>query len=254
MLHYQIKGQGPGLFFLHGFLEDAEIWDRIVGPLSLNYTCIQIDFPGYGTNAESSFPDQLAEISHALETLRAKLSLDTFSIVGHSMGVYIGLAWLEMAKIQPQTFVAVNGSVYTDNPERLIERKRSISLIERHKDAYIKMAIKGLFLQEQLTLYLEEIAQLTARALKTPKLALTQSIRAMSTRIDHQHTLKNFLGQKHIVAGDQDPLFPLTLSRDMALNTGAKLHTYSGSHMGWLEAPELILNVLGSERIPSASN
>ena len=48
MLHYQIKGQGPGLFFLHGFLEDAEIWDRIVGPLSLNYTCIQIDFPGYG--------------------------------------------------------------------------------------------------------------------------------------------------------------------------------------------------------------
>ncbi|MDB2463928.1 alpha/beta hydrolase, partial [Flavobacteriaceae bacterium] len=116
------------------------------------------------------------------------------------------------------------------------------------------MAIKGLFLKEQLTLYFEEIEQLTARALKTPKLALTQSIRAMSTRVDHQQTLKNFLGQKHIVAGDQDPLFPLTLSRDMALNTGAKLHTYSGSHMGWLEAPELILTILGSERIPSASN
>ena len=254
MLRYQINGQGPALFFLHGFLEDAEIWDALVGPLSLNYTCIQIDLPGYGTNTDSLFPDQLAEISHALEHLREKLSLNSFSIVGHSMGVYIGLAWLELAKIQPRAFVAVNGSVYRDNPERLIERKRSISLIERHKDAYVKMAIKGLFLQEQLTLYFDEIAQLTTRTLKVPKLTLTQSIRAMSTRVDHRQTLKNFLGHKHLVAGDQDPLFPLNLSRDMALNTGAKLHTYSGSHMGWLEAPELILTILGSERIPSASN
>ena len=116
------------------------------------------------------------------------------------------------------------------------------------------MAIKGLFLQEQIALFEAEINALTERALQCPVAALTQSIQAMSVRVNHLNTLRGFAGNKHIIAGAKDPLFTLELSQNMALQTGAVLHTYLGSHMGWLEAPDLILEVLGSERIPSASD
>jgi pimeloyl-ACP methyl ester carboxylesterase len=254
VLHYQIKGQGPALFFLHGFLEDHQIWDALVEELSRRHRCIVIDFPGYGNNRQQAFPDRLEPLAQALEDLRAQLSLNEFSIIGHSMGVYIGLAWLNLCRIQPKSFVAVNGSVHPDSPERLIERKRSISLVSRHKDAYVKMAIKGLFLSEKIAEYAAEIEALTDRALQCPVAALTQSIQAMSERENHLHTLREFSGEKHIIAGMSDPLFAQELSENMARETGAYLHTYPGSHMGWLEAPDLILEVLGSERIPSASD
>ena len=254
MLHYQIKGQGPALFLLHGFLEDGQIWDAIVGKLSRQYRCIQIDFPGYGKNRLHEFPERLEPLAVALEELRQQLCLDDFSIVGHSMGVYIGLAWLDFARVKPKVFVCVNGNVYPDSPERLVERKRSVSMVSRHKEAYVKMAIRGLFAAQQIQGYASEIEQLTARALGSPKSAIIRSIEAMSLREDHQKTLSAYKGRKHIIAGTKDPLFPLSLSQLMAQQTQANLHPYPGSHMGWLEVPELILSVLGSERIPSASN
>ncbi|HBB49161.1 MAG TPA: hypothetical protein DCZ44_05955 [Flavobacteriaceae bacterium] len=254
VLHYQIKGQGPALFLLHGFLEDHQIWDELVGELCSQYRCIVIDFPGYGNNRLEEFPDRLEPLAQALEALRQQLTINEFSIIGHSMGVYVGLAWLELSKIPPKSFVLLNGNVYPDSPERLIERKRSISLVSRHKDAYIKMAIKGLFLPEKIALYQVEINALTERALQCPVEALTRSIQAMSVRVNHLNTLLGFPGNKHIIAGAKDPLFALELSQNMALQTGAVLHTYPGGHMGWLEAPDLILRVLGSEQIPSASD
>lgn len=254
MLHYQIKGQGPAVFLLHGSLEDGQIWEALVDKLSRQYRCIQIDFPGCGKNNQVEFPERLENLASDLEELRQNLHLDDFNIIGHSMGVYIGLAWLKLARVTPKAFVCVNGNVYQDSPERLVERKRSISLVSRHKEAYIKMAIKGLFLPEQLQGFASDIEQLTYRALSSPKTAVIRSIEAMSIREDHQQTLKAYQGRKHIIAGTKDPLFPLSLSELMAQQTQAILNTYTGSHMGWLEAPELILRVLGSERIPSASD
>ena len=192
VLHYQIKGQGPALFLLHGFLEDHQIWDELVGELCSQYRCIVIDFPGYGNNRLEEFPDRLEPLAQALEALRQQLTINEFSIIGHSMGVYVGLAWLELSKIPPKSFVLLNGNVYPDSPERLIERKRSISLVSRHKDAYVKMAIKGLFLSEQIAEYAAEIEALTDRALQCPVEALTRSIQAMSVRVNHLNTLLGF--------------------------------------------------------------
>ena len=254
MLHYQIKGQGPAVFLLHGFLEDGQIWDALVNKLSRQYRCIQIDFPGFGKNKQAEFPERLEILASPLEELRQQLCLEEFNIIGHSMGVYIGLAWLNLARVSPKAFICVNGNVYQDSPERLVERKRSISLVSRHKEAYIKMAIKGLFLPEQLKGFASDIEQLTKRALSSPKAAVIRSIEAMSIRDDHRETLGAYHGSKHIIAGTKDPLFPLSLSQLMAQQTEANLYTYPGSHMGWLEAPELILRILGSERIPSASD
>lgn len=254
MLQYEIHGQGPALFFLHGFLEDRKIWHFLADELASSHTLILIDLPGYGNNLSQEFPERLELVSKALEDLRQCLEIHQYGIVGHSMGVYIGLSWLDIARDQPYCFVAINGSVYPDGSQRLNERKRSISLLNRHKEAYIKMAIKGLFLPDQSTLYSAEIAELTTRALKCPTAALTRSIEAMSKRDDQEKSLSEFSGQKHIICGAKDPLFKWSVSQEIAQKTGANLHTYQGSHMGWLEARDLILRVLRTQGVPASSN
>ena len=254
MLQYETHGQGPALFLLHGFLEDRNIWQFLADELTYRYTLVLIDFPGYGNNLSQEFPERLEHLAEALEDLRQSLEIHQYGIVGHSMGVYIGLSWLDVAREQPNCFVAINGNVYADSPERLNERKRSISLLNRHKEAYIKMAIKGLFLPEQSARYSAEITELTNRALQCPKAALTRSIEAMSKRDDQVRSLSRYPGQKHIICGVKDPLFKWSISQEMAQKTGADLHTYQGSHMGWLEAPGLILRVLRTQRIPASSD
>lgn len=244
LLDHRITGQGPVVFFLHGFLESQVIWAPIIKELEDCFCCVQVDFPGYGTATDQDFPEHLSELAQKLDTLRQGLNIDSFSIVGHSMGVYVGLEWLKIAKAELQACIWVNGDVLSDHPKRLEERRRSISLLKRHKKAYVSMAIKGLFPPQKHEQYGPNIIQLTQNALGCKVHNLVNSVWAMSQRKSQREVFADFQGVKYLIAGLQDPLIPLEQITETSRLCGAELKTYSGGHMAWLEAPTLIIQAI----------
>lgn len=246
MLDHRIRGQGPVVFFLHGFLESQVIWAPIIKELQACFCCVQVDFPGYGTATEQDFPEHLSELAQKLDTLRRGLNIDSFSIVGHSMGVYVGLEWLQIAKSELQACIWVNGDVLSDPPKRLEERRRSVSMLKRHKKAYLAMAIKGLFPPQKHEQYGSHIIQLTQNALGCRVKNLVNSVWAMSQRKNQRDVFADFQGAKYLIAGREDPLIPLEQITETSGLCGAELKTYSGGHMAWLEAPKLIIQAIHS--------
>jgi len=244
MLLYQMTGKGPALIFVHGFLENKNIWTPIVEQLSDRFCCIQIDLPGYGDAINQTFPKQLRDVAIKLDKLLKYLKIDSCTVIGHSMGVYIGLEWIKRNSASILGCIWVNGDVLSDSNKRHVERQRSVSMIQRHKKAYIVMAIKGLFPLQKHAHYNRYIEKLVREAINSNVSNLVNSVLAMGQRKDQSDLFASFQGEKHFISGREDPLIPLRQIKKSSRHCNANLHLYSGGHMAWLEAPKLIIKAI----------
>ncbi|MDC7226578.1 MAG: alpha/beta fold hydrolase [Spirochaetales bacterium] len=97
-------GKQPTVFFLHGLLGSADNWGSTCRELSeAGLRCIAVDQRNHGSSPHSS------EMSYPLMaddliTVADSLGLDTFSIVGHSMG---GKTAMEAALRHPNRIASI---------------------------------------------------------------------------------------------------------------------------------------------------
>ena len=91
-LHVEDQGTGsPSLVFLHYFAGSLRSWAHVSGILSSTCRCVRVDLPGFGRS-----PPLPAYSVHAVAQvvagLIADLRLDSYVLVGHSMGGKVALA------------------------------------------------------------------------------------------------------------------------------------------------------------------
>ena len=94
MLNYKVSGQGPVVLFIHGFCEDLSIWTNSSEYLN-NYTILSIDLPGFG-KSEFIQNQDLATIANEINILLEQLEVDQVTLIGHSLGGYVGLTFAEL--------------------------------------------------------------------------------------------------------------------------------------------------------------
>jgi len=93
VLAYDDRGQGPVLFFVHGFLNDASVWTKVIDELEQEFRCIAVDLPGHG-RSQGSGPGTygrdlvLADICAVMDETDCGPAV----MVGHSLGGYLSLA------------------------------------------------------------------------------------------------------------------------------------------------------------------
>jgi len=90
-VHYYTAGQGEPLVVIHGGGGDARTWWDNITELSKNYTVYAPDLPGYGGSQPLDGTYFIPELSEFLEKFAAKLGLEEFYLVGHSLGGGIAL-------------------------------------------------------------------------------------------------------------------------------------------------------------------
>ena len=83
---------GKPVLAMHGWLDNAATFDRLIPLLSPSLRIVAIDLPGHGLSehrsedATYSVPDAVVDVLNLIHTLGWK----RFSIIGHSMGAAIG--------------------------------------------------------------------------------------------------------------------------------------------------------------------
>jgi pimeloyl-ACP methyl ester carboxylesterase len=90
-VHYYTAGQGEPLVVIHGGGGDARTWLKNISELSQKYTVYAPDLPGYGGSQPLNGNYYIPELSEFLGGFAGKLGLDTFYLVGHSMGGGVAL-------------------------------------------------------------------------------------------------------------------------------------------------------------------
>jgi len=94
---------GPTLFFIHGWPDDARLWDRQVAAMSGDYRCVRVTLPNFGSCAVKAggfdFPALLERLRATLDVVQPEGRVVLFT---HDWGAYLGYlleqAWPERVR------------------------------------------------------------------------------------------------------------------------------------------------------------
>ena len=120
-LHYETRGEGTPLVFLHGLGSRATDWEPQLAEFSQHYRCVAFDLPGSGRSIDHAHPQgpfTLESYARSIAEAMRALELAPAHVVGLSMGAMTGLQlaldWPDvvrsltmvnaLASMQPRTF------------------------------------------------------------------------------------------------------------------------------------------------------
>ena len=96
-LSYKKIGKGKPLVLVHGYLGGQNMW-KFQEELKHDYELIMPSLAGYGESANLTAPSTIRENAEQVFELLNHLNIDTFYLLGHSMG---GMIVQEMAALRP---------------------------------------------------------------------------------------------------------------------------------------------------------
>ncbi len=254
-VYYSVSGAGPSVVLLHGFGEHCGVWKHQVSFLKKHFKVLIPDIPGSGKSAFIPGADieTYAEvIKEILDAENTNNNIDTrVTLIGHSMGGYISLAFAEKYPQYLNAFGLFHSSAFADNEEKKQARRRSIKFIQSQgAQEFLKTSIPGLFAENFVTKYPDKIAELVEGGKEFTKVALIQYYEAMLSRPDRTDVLRKFNNPVLFVAGEHDIAVPLQNSLQqchLPLRSYVNILQNSG-HMGmWEEkqkANKVIFNFL----------
>jgi len=92
--HYSISGsEGPYLILIHGVGLCGEIWKPQVEYFSKAYRVVTYDFLGHGLSPSTRKTPAIDDYVEQLNELVESINISTFSLIGHSMGAIISVAY-----------------------------------------------------------------------------------------------------------------------------------------------------------------
>ncbi|HEU4471849.1 MAG TPA: alpha/beta hydrolase [Flavisolibacter sp.] len=239
-LYYRQVGRGPAVMLLHGFGEDGEIWKR-QWPVLENYRLIIPDLPGSGHS--SPIPDMSMEgLAEAAAFLLKTLAIERCTLIGHSMGGYIALAFAELYPRLLQGFGLFHSSAFADSDEKKATRRKGIDFIQNNgATAFLKTSIPNLFGPETKTENPELIEQQIADSHNFSGSALVSYYESMMKRPDRTHILRSSAVPVLFIMGRHDAAVPLEDGlKQCFLPEKSYIHILERSgHMGMLEETKL---------------
>lgn len=243
-INYNITGKGAPLVLLHGFLENLKMWDEIIEDISKNYTCITIDLLGHGNTDCIGYIHRMEDMAYAVKAV-LDISTNTKPIfIGHSMGGYVSLAYLNLFPDEVSGLILLNSTSFPDSEERKINRSRAISIVKKNPNAYTSMAIANLFAEKNRETHKNEIEKIKNEASRTPLQGIIAALEGMKIRKDHTETLLKFKGDKIIFTGEKDPVLSYQQSVNESKLCNTNLIVLNGGHMSHIENKEDIIKSL----------
>lgn len=83
-------GEGPALIFVHGLSGSWQNWLEMIPHFARDHRVIALDLPGFGHSRMPVQPISISNYAHLLEELYVALAIPSATIVGSSMGGFVG--------------------------------------------------------------------------------------------------------------------------------------------------------------------
>ncbi|WP_290791250.1 alpha/beta fold hydrolase [Flavihumibacter sp. UBA7668] len=246
MMHYTISGEGKTVVLIHGFGEDSRIWNRQVEWMQKSFKVIVPDLPGTGrtpVSVELTMESMAAGIKQILD----KEGIKKCTLLGHSMGGYISLAFAELFPALLEGLGLLHSSAFADNETKKEARRKSIDFISKHgAGPFLEASTPNLFTEKNRISMNEQIRELTERHLYMGPAALIAFYNAMIARPDRTEILKTAPFPVLFLIGreDQAILFSDSMQQVYLPELSYIYILDKSGHMGMLEEPLLFNKAL----------
>lgn len=83
-------GDGPPLLFIHGWSSNWQSWLLNIPAMRDRFRCLALDLPGFGGSDMPAEPITIQGYARTVDAMCAALGVDRVSVVGNSMGGFVG--------------------------------------------------------------------------------------------------------------------------------------------------------------------
>lgn len=220
-ISYKVEGTGNLVMLLHGFAEDGRIWNYQVENLKKNYRLIIPDLPGSGKSEMLNGEVLLSDYAEAIKAIADK-EIDSanetqLTMIGHSMGGYITLAFAEKYPELLNGMGLFHSSSFADDEQKKETRRKGIDFIKKNgPELFLKNATPNLFSEKTKAEAPELVEKLIALSKNFSGESLIQYYEAMIKRPDRSAVVKSFKKPVLMIAGMYDNAVPIQLSLSQA--------------------------------------
>lgn len=186
-------------------------------------------------------------MAEVVKSIAENEELDSFVLIGHSMGGYVTLAFAEKYPKLLSGFGLFHSTAIPDSEEKKVSRKKGMDFILQHgTTAFLDTIIPNLF-SKGVQKHKPELIKSFANSFpEFSKTALISYYEAMINRPDRTEVLKQAKVPVLFVLGTEDIVIPIEEGMKLTtLPAISNIHILKESgHMGMLEESELSKNAL----------
>jgi pimeloyl-ACP methyl ester carboxylesterase len=246
-INYSDAGNGSTIVLLHGYLESSGVWNGFAGKLSSEFRVISVDLPGHGNSDVYDNVHSMEFMATVIKELLDDLGIKKACLVGHSLGGYVTLAFLELFPEYLSGYCLFHSSPFPDTPELLEKRRREIAIVKAGKknlmypDNVIRM-----FASSNLEKFSEALQRSIEIASQIPGEGIIAILNGMMIRPSRLAVMEAGNVQCLWILGSMDNYIPCDLIRkkvNLPSNAGIIILKNSG-HMGFIEEEELSVKVI----------
>lgn len=118
---------------LHGYLESSLVWEDFVPYLYKEVRVVTLDLPGHGISVVTGEVHTMDFLADTVADALTALGIGRCTLVGHSMGGYVALAFCERHPEMLDGLVLLSSTPNRDTPEKAENRRREIALVKAGK-------------------------------------------------------------------------------------------------------------------------
>ena len=226
---------GTTIVLLHGFLENASMWNEISSELSKRNRIVTIDLLGHGRSDCLGYLHSMELFSETVEAVLKQLKIRKCIVIGHSLGGYVALAFAERNPQKIKGLCLLNATSNEDDQERKQLRTRANMMIQNNFTNMVRMSFTNLFSEVSRVNYADEIKNGLDEALKTSIQGYIAGQEGMKLRPNRNHVLAKNDFKKMIITGRKDPVLDIQKSIEEAEKTNSKLIIFPDGHMSHIE-------------------
>lgn len=235
------------LVFIHGFLENAGMWQSIISGISKkNYIVNTPELPGHGNNP--NLPT--VHVAEAwCENIIQQLNLSSDErvfVVGHSMGGYLASTLVGMINDQVSGLCLFHSKGGADLEQKREERLRAIEAAKSNKELYVRTMINNIFFEGTRSSHQSHIEKQIdyAKSLSLETIIASQEV--MISRPDNINRLQERGFPLFYFLGELDTSLPIGMMMDeVSQLPGALVHVEPGiGHMGHIEATKSVIGFI----------
>ncbi|MFB5087509.1 alpha/beta hydrolase [Psychrobacillus sp. PGGUH221] len=206
---YIDEGQGEVLFLIHGFCGSSAYWSRVVPLLANQYRVIAIDLPGHGESEVQDNVNQIDDYADFIHQFLDSLEVDKVTMLGHSLGGYITLAFAEKYSERLNGFSLIHSTGFPDSEEAKKGRDTSaLKIDDEGIEVFVDGLIPKLFAPNNVKSHQNLVEEAIKIGYSTSPIGAKNALMAMRNRKDRRDIINITKLPVVLVAGAEDQLIP----------------------------------------------
>ncbi|HAX93169.1 MAG TPA: alpha/beta hydrolase [Bacteroidales bacterium] len=238
---YSVRGWGKPIVLLHGYLETGEVWEPLIERLDMKYCIISVDLPGHGESGVKGEVHTMDFLAEAVREVISDAGEDRVMMIGHSLGGYVTLAFVELFPELLSGYVLFHSHPHADTPEAIARRNREIAVVRAgRKNIMYPGSVSMMFAKDNLKSMTAELERSKKIASHNPGEGIIALLNGMIARPSRKFILENGTVPLLWILGRHDLYFsPEKAQRDIGLPHNAEVVILERSgHLGFIEETE----------------